>query len=95
MIGIVSYNHICVSSHPLCGRSEKVLEGETTLRPKVRMIVKIFGSEGQRSLEKVGEGWVFLGDILEMFRRYLAKVGDEDVVKSAPKQGRITRSLSE
>ena len=56
-----------------------------TLRPKVQMIEKSFGSEGWRSSEKVREGWLFLGDVLEMFRRYLAKVGDEDVVKSAPK----------
>ena len=53
----------------------------------MRTIVKSFGSEGQRCSEKVGEGWVFLGDILEMFRPYLAKVGDEDAVKSAPKTG--------
>jgi len=51
------------------------------------MIVKSFGSEGWRSSEKVGEGWVFLGDILEVFQRYLVKVGDEDAVKSTPKTG--------
>jgi len=46
---------------------------------------------------KVGEGWrrlenvgYFLGDISEMFRSYLAKVGDEDAVKSTPKTGQDT-----
>ena len=41
-------------------------------------------------MEKFGEGWVFLGDISEMFRPYLAKVGDEDTVKSTPKTGQDT-----
>jgi len=43
--------------------------------------------EVRRRLEKVG---YFLGDISEKFRRYLAKVGDEDAVKSTPKTGQDT-----
>jgi len=62
-----------------------------TLRPKVRMIAKSFGSEGWRSLEKVGY-------FLEISRRCFGHTWRKWEVRMRSrghqKQGRITEQLA-